>query len=203
MGLGQRARRGRRVSSVLTAMAIVLAACGGSGGSSADSTVTTGGQTDTQAPGESPDQSTTTITSPEPAGTDIPDPCALLTTDDLEAATGLTFDEGVFNQSLSSEYQSICDWTASGTDFATAQVLLAPDAGGAFETAKSGASSVFTLVDITIPGASDAYATEEGSISGMEVPGYFLQVSYLPPGPGTVLDATTDLATKAVAALGG
>ncbi|MGA7227589.1 MAG: hypothetical protein WBZ40_05565 [Acidimicrobiia bacterium] len=168
---------------------------------STDSTVTTAGQTETQTSNDSPEQ--TTSTTADTAASEIPDPCALLTVADLEAATGLTFGEGVFNESLSSDRQSICDWTASGSEFATAQVYLAPDAGGAFDTAKSGASGAFTLVDVDVPGASAAYATEEGSITGMQVPGFFLQVSYIPSGPGTVLDATTELAAKAVAALEG
>lgn len=179
---------------------LVCASCG-SGVDSTDSTVTTAGQTETQTSNDSPEQ--TTSTTADTAASEIPDPCALLTVADLEAATGLTFGEGVFNESLSSDRQSICDWTASGSEFATAQVYLAPDAGGAFDTAKSGASGAFTLVDVDVPGASAAYATEEGSITGMQVPGFFLQVSYIPSGPGTVLDATTELAAKAVAALEG
>jgi hypothetical protein len=49
---------------------------------------------------------------------------------------------------------------------------------------------------------SAAYATAEGSIIGMQVEGGYLQVSYIPTGPGTVLEETTQLATLAAANLG-
>ncbi|MGA7096116.1 MAG: hypothetical protein WB245_00955 [Acidimicrobiia bacterium] len=192
--------RARSVSTAAVALALICASCG-SGGESGDTTLTTVGQTETQTSSDSTEPTTTTVG--DVSASEIPDPCALLTPADLEAATGLTFGEGVFNESLSSDSQSICDWTSSGSEFATAQVYLAPDAGGVFDTAKNGAASAFTLVDIDVPGASAAYATEEGSISGMQVPGFYLQVSYIPSGPGNVLDATTELATEAVAALGG
>lgn len=192
-----------RIGRLSTAVVVVLAcaACGSSV-ESAGTTVTTAGQTETQTSGDTAEQTTTTTIGDAPAS-DIPDPCALLTTLDLEAATGLTFGEGVFNESLSGDSHSICDWITSGSEFATAQVYLAPDSGGIFDTAKSGASGAFTIVDIDVPGATAAYATEEGSIAGMQVPGYFLQVSYIPPGPGSVLDVTSELAAKAVTALGG
>jgi hypothetical protein len=188
------------VSTAVVALVLICTSCG-SGGESADTTLTTVGQTETQTSSDSTELTTTTVG--DVSTSEIPDPCALLTPADLEAATGLAFGEGVFNESLSNDSQSICDWTTSGSEFATAQVYLAPDSGGAFDTAKNGAAGAFTLVDIDVPGASAAYATEEGSISGMQVPGFYLQVSYIPSGPGNVLDATTELATEAVAALGG
>ena len=42
----------------------------------------------------------------------------------------------------------------------------------------------------------------EGSVIGMQVDGGYLQVSYVPNGPGTVLEETTQLATIAAANLG-
>lgn len=134
----------------------------------------------------------------QPAG--AIDPCSLLTTSDIEAATGLAFDDGTFNEQLSSDSQVICDWIAS-EEFATVQTLIVPD--DVFDSQRESAAEAFDVSDVSIAGADTAYATTEGSLIGMSVDGMFLQVAYIPTGPGEVLDATTQLATTAVANLGG
>lgn len=174
-------------------LACVVAACAGTGGEP--------GTTTTSAPDESQTSEPSTQTTDR--STDLSDPCAYLSASDLETVTGLSFAEGVFNESLSGDRQVICDWIASGSEFATAQILLIPGGADGFETARSGAESVFGLVDTDVPGAAEVYATEEGSIVGMVVGSDFVQVSYIPVGPGKVLDKTTQLAAIVVANLTG
>lgn len=161
----------------------MVAACsgGGSGGEA-------GGGTSTAAPG---DDTTTTADGAAPAiGID---PCALLTVSDLEAATGVAFAAGVYNESLSGDALWICDFVASGTEFATAQVLVVPD--GSLESARDGAEGALGgVIDVDVAGASAAFATPEGSIIGMQVGDRYVQVAYLPSGPGDVLAETTQLA---------
>jgi hypothetical protein len=60
--------------------------------------------TSTTAPSEE------TTTAPPGGGGDLPDPCSLLTLDDVMTATGVTFGEGVLNDELSGESQVVCDW---------------------------------------------------------------------------------------------
>jgi hypothetical protein len=76
----------------------------------------------------------------EADGADVPDLCSLLTTDDNDGATGVTFGEGAFNDTLSSAFQAICDWAATDDTFATVQTLIVPDTA-AFEGNRSSADS--------------------------------------------------------------
>ena len=185
----------RRRILVATVVAILAAACStGGDGASAEATTTTVGTTagdDTSttsaAAATEPEEETTTTVASGELGAD----CLLLTTEELQAATGVTFADGAPNADLSNEHQSICDWLSSGDVFATAQVLVSD---WPYQPSKEGSASAFTLVDVTVPGATQAYATEEGSVVGMEIGGRYVQVAYIPAGPGNVLDATTQLA---------
>ena len=168
---------------VATLVAALVLACGGSDDESTPASTSDGAAASTPAATES-----------SSSGDGDIDVCSLLTAADLDAATEQTWGEGVFNQSLSSDQQFICDWLAADGGFATAQVLVHPT-DATFEGNRGNAESIFGLAEApSIAGADDAYATAEGSIIGMKIAGRFLQVSYIPPDPGTVLEATTQLA---------
>jgi hypothetical protein len=187
----------------LLVTSILAAACGGGG---TEDTMKEGGLTTvaasapTTAAPETTESSEAPETSAGPTTSDLPDPCALLTAADIEAATGIPCGEGTFNADLSSEAVAICDWISNGDEFATAQTLIVagPEA---FDSSKETAADIYTLIDVEIPGAEQAYATEEGSLIAMFLKGYFLQVAFLPSGPGNVLEQTTKLATEAASNL--
>ena len=192
--------RSSRLTLVLAVVVLSVAACSSGTDASDDGSTTTtvedgsGGASTTEATTATTDEATTTA----PAGV-LPEDCLLLTPDDLEAATGVTFGDGTVNADLSNDRQIICDWVSTDLSaFAFAQVLIADFP---YEETKSGTGAVYTLVDVSIPGATKAYATEEGSIVGMEVGGLYVQVSYIPSDSSNVLDITTQLATEAVAAM--
>ena len=133
-------------------------------------------------------------------GSALGDPCALLTAADFRAASGLPFGEGAFNESFSAPERRICDWTSSDP-YATGQVLIAPGAG--FASSRQDIEEAFDekVVSLGVPGADDAYATSEGSIVAILVGDSFIQVSYIPPGPGNVTEITQVLAATAVSNL--
>ena len=85
--------------------------------------------------------------------TERPDPCSVWTVADLEAATGLTFTEGEYNETLSVNGQDICDWITTGDAFGNAQVLvLAP--GLDHDFLRSGTEiAAGPVTDLDIPGA--------------------------------------------------
>jgi hypothetical protein len=58
-----------------------------------------------------------------------------------------------------------------------------------------------TAVDVTVPGAQDAYAVAKGSILGMTVGDYFVQVGYMSTDGLDALGITSALAADAAAAL--
>ncbi|MDH3189793.1 MAG: DUF3558 domain-containing protein [Acidimicrobiia bacterium] len=184
-------------SKALIALCLMaITACGG-----ADSSTTTkGGDDQLSQTTTSADPGTTTPGETTTAGGDSVeiDPCSLLTVDDIEAATGQGFAQGTFNESFLSSDFAICDWVSTG-DFATVQVLVS--SLDSYDSQRASAGGALSVSDISIAGASDAYVAE-GSLIGMRVNGMFVQVSYLPPGPGDVTEATTQLAEVVVANLG-
>ena len=167
----------RRFSALL--VVILLTSCGSSDEPS-DAGNSDGNPVPTDSAGSTPTN----------AGLDV---CSLLTVADLEAATELTWGAGSFSESMSSEQQAVCDWTAT-SQYATAQVLVY-STDEFFEDNRTSAASVFGLGDPpTIAEADEVYATDEGSLIAMRLAGRFVQVSYIPPGPGNVLAETTALA---------
>lgn len=146
---------------------VALAACGGSEQPSADP-------------------------EPEPVAVDA---CPLLTPAQIYSATGLNWGAGTPNPSLSVSGRSVCDWYTEGGEYAAVQVMVVPDASS-FEANRSSANEVFGLAPggVSIAGVDEAYATAEGSLVAMRVGGLFVQVSYIPPGPGNVLSSAIALA---------
>jgi hypothetical protein len=138
-------------------------------------------------------QASETTTEVAPSGVGV-DPCSLLTSAEISATTGVEFGEGTINDSMTHDGQAVCDWVSTGSDFATAQVLIV--ASDVFDTNKSSAEEVFGLATdpVEVAGADRTYATAEGSIVAMDIGGEFVQVAYVPSGPGEVLDKTLALA---------
>ena len=175
------ARMRLMVLGVATIASLLLIGCGGFGDEPTPAATSVGG-------------TAATATEASSGGGGNIDVCALLTVADLEAATGLQWGEGVFNESLSSDQQLICDWTGTSGGFATAQVLVHPT-DRFFESNRSSAEDIFGLDQApSIRGAGDTYATGEGSIVGMKIGGRFVQVAYLTADSGNARDVTTQLA---------
>lgn len=202
------ALRRTAVRTLVVAAALALTACSGGGGTPAASDAGGSGSS-SAAMAESASSSGSASPSDGAMASDsasadagsasLPDPCSLLTAAEVSDVTGVAFGEGTYNEQLSAENRRICDWIASGSTFATAQVLITPLTEGGWEAAQSGTGQVSPVHDETVPGADRAFATQEGSIVAMDVHGLFVQVSYIPSGGGTVLQQTLALAAKAAA----
>jgi hypothetical protein len=192
------------MSKTLVALLLMMSmtACSSDGGGSSPSTqpakadaaaeTTLAGET-TLAPETTAAE---TSSGAEPSGLSI-DPCGLLTSAEITAATGTEFGEGTLNEAMTGEMQAVCDWLSTGSEFATAQVLVVNS--DVFDSNQSSAEEVFGLTTdpADVPGADRTYATAEGSIVAMDIGGIFLQVSYISAGTGNVLDATLELAAIA------
>lgn len=147
-------------------------------------------------PAEEPAEEPIEEPAAEPTGA-LPDPCGLLTTEEVASATGLPFGDGVFNDALSSDRMHVCDWL-SDDPFATAQVLLMR---GDIGTEQDSIESAFGEDVIMLDLADASFRTTDGSLVAMQVGELFVQVAYIPPGPGEVADITVALAEQAVARL--
>lgn len=184
----------RAITYVATVVLVALtAACSGGGdgddGATTDAAEATAATDATAAPDSGP----AAAEAEEPTA-DIPDPCSLLSTADLAEATGLTFGEGVYNENLSGDGRAICDWI-SDDPFANAQTLVFLN--GDYEGNRASAADVSgEPLEVQVTGAARAYQTPEGSIVAMEIGDLFVQVAYIPPGPGSVNAATLTLAEK-------
>jgi hypothetical protein len=191
--------------TLVVVAALALSACSGGGGTPAASDSASGGgeSSSAGAMSESASPSDSAMASESTSGdqgsADLPDPCSLLTAGEISDTTGVTFGEGTYNEQLSAADRRICDWISTGSEFATAQVLITPLTDAGWESAQSGTGQVSPVHDETVPGADRAFATEEGSIVAMDVHGLFVQVAYIPSGGGTVLPQTLALAAKAAA----
>jgi hypothetical protein len=145
------------------------------------------------SPSETPDangQTTPNVAGPDGA-TALPDPCALLTTAEVNAATGHTFPDGAINTTVTQDHLAACDWTASGAG--TVQVLVSDVQ--LFDSSRTTADQIYGVIDVTVPGMPRAYAVKDGFLIGMDAPGFFLQVSYITVDPN-VATITSQLAAN-------
>jgi hypothetical protein len=150
------------------------------------------GSTPTPAPGSSGTPGNTTGATKDDG---LPDPCSLLTGAEVDAATGLDFGEGAINAMVSQEFLKACDWVGPG-GVQTVQVLVT-NVDGSYDGNKTSAAGVYgSADDVTVAGATRAYAVKGGFLIGMDMDDVFLQVSYITTSP-KVAAATLDLAGKA------
>jgi hypothetical protein len=211
----------RRWSALIGAAVVVLASCGSDSpsGEPAESASPTSdpppvtvassdAPTTIAAPATEPTASEPVSTEPANDETDVeaadrPDPCSVWTAADIEAATGLAFGEGVYNEALSVSGQEICDWITTGDALANAQVLvLAPGLDHAF--LRSGTEvSAPPVTDLDITGAEAAHISGDGRILGIDLGGgVILQLAYIPPrGVTDTGDQLIQLANAAIANL--
>ncbi len=190
-----RHRRRARLTAALvlcTSVALILGGCSSEDDSSDSANTTTAPTGDASGNGSG---------DPEPSATSV-DPCSLLTVGDLQAATGIDFGEGTINDTMTNDASAVCDWTSSGDEFATAQVIVVQGGAENLDSQRDSANEVSATSDVEVTGADSAYRTEEGSIVGMAIGDDFVQVSYIPSGPGDVGDATLQLAETAAANYG-
>lgn len=130
-----------------------------------------------------------------------PTACSLLNQGAIEDATGVPVHKGEADAYQSDEEHSVCAWRPESGEFPVIQVYLSAGAEQVTtQRAEAGAGYGVPAVDVTIAGAQDAYAAGNGSLIGMVVGDYFVQVAIITPSTAGALDKTTALATAAAAA---
>lgn len=185
--------RGRLLASLLVAVGV--AACGGSDGAGT-----------TSPPGAGAENETTTTMAVDQNSTetsaDIPDPCLLLTPEDLEESTGLVFLDGVPSATRTNSVEAVCEWqTEETTDhFGVVQLVVS---SLDYEEMMDAASTVYDVQDIEVAGADRAFADVSGSPVGVDAGGLFLQVTYSGSDQDTIRPAASALAELAISTLGG
>ena len=125
----------------------------------------------------------------------LPDACALLSAGDIASVIDASYGEGVFNDQLSDAGQNICEWKSSDSPVKFIQVLV--KRGNADQIAGERASAEDFMgdsSDVSVVGGSKAYTVAGGSILGMGVDGYFVQVSNMSTSTDDVTVQTVALA---------
>jgi hypothetical protein len=184
----------RRTPALVLALGLLAVGCGGGG-------------SDQPVPAPVDDPSATSVDDPGSAGDDSPateadsdvafgvDPCTLLTTDQVAAATGATAQDGELAVDQSDENQAVCIWNTDAGTVAFVQVFL-NESSSAGQRATAEEALGVPAEDVEIPGATEAYAF--GGLVGAQVGEYFVQVTVIPDDP----EAGVTLAGQAVATLG-
>ncbi len=173
-----------RLLIVLVAIGLLASAC--SGDDDPPATVDTGTSLATATTNSS-------TTEPSGASSSDSDVCALLSSADLQEATGHQFGEGVFNEGLSVGGIEVCDWKASDAGFVTVTVAVVRG-NSAYEDDRDSQLDLLDLPDFFIAGTDDAYAAADGSLVGMRTGDLYARVTYIPDDYAGVLDATQQLA---------
>ncbi len=148
--------------------------------------------------------SDTAMSAPPAAGdtANVPDPCSLLTVDQISAAVGATVQPGKIDAKVSQGGQKACEWTGGAdSPYPFVQVLITPYGDQLDSQRQSAQDSLGDVADVTIPGATGAYSFASGSTIGMAVKGYFVQVSYNDTGVSDYATPAQQLATEVVAAI--
>jgi hypothetical protein len=183
----QPARRARRGAFAIATLALgaTLAACSPSTGSSGSASPT----------GMAP---TTSVAGGAVQNSSLPDPCHMLTNRQIKAAAGVDLQPGKENAQLSNADQRVCDWLPASGASPYVEILVTAATADTVATQRASAESAMgTATDVNVIGGENAYTVANGSIIGMGVADYFIQVTYF-TGDTTDVSSITQLLAKAV-----
>lgn len=114
----------------------------------------------------------------EAAALDLPDACSLITTAELEQITGIAFAEGEHFTEGETDVQSICDYYPVDGFFPFVQILVNTaytDLEAQRDAAVAGTGGA--AADVDVAGGEFGYTVDGGTILGVGIKGYFVQVS--------------------------
>ncbi len=136
------------------------------------------------------------------ATTAVPDPCSLLTTDQVSAAVGTAVQPGHIDDKVSGDGQMACVWSPGpDTPYPFVQVLVTPYGDQLDSQRQSAQDALGDVADVAIPGAEGAYSFASGSTIGMAIKGYFVQVAYNDTGVDDYATPAQELATEVAGAI--
>ncbi|WP_291379492.1 DUF3558 family protein [Demequina sp.] len=181
----------RRIAALFVgvSLAVSLSACGAD-----ESPGATSSDGDDSSALEQETAATEATSEPEDASGDLPDPCAWLSPSDLESAVGTTFGDGAINADLSTDFQNICEWSAADGSFLIVQVLVTEDAATVSTQRESAEDFLGETTDVSVEGATAAYTVAGGSILGMAMGDFFVQVAVMSTSTDDVTAQTVALA---------
>ncbi|WP_062381321.1 DUF3558 family protein [Demequina pelophila] len=168
------------VATALAATAL-LAACTPSS-TLDDSTTPSPGVSAEPTAGPTSDAATEVEAAPElPAG--VPDPCDLLTVEEIAEASGVTLEEGVVYGVVTNSQQAACLWRTPAEDSSTPRLQVTLSwSDASFDERRAIAEETFGEVeDGEIDGADAVFITGGGRSVSIEAGGYYAKISYIDP----------------------
>jgi hypothetical protein len=133
--------------------------------------------------------------------TPLPDSCTLLTTSQIKAAANVILSEGSPNTEMSRANQSVCEWRSAGDPAPFVQVLVSVGADSIAAERASAEASLGVSEEVGVVGGGSAYTVANGSVLGMRVGDYFVQVTYVTGDSADVRIVTAALAQDVAKAL--
>lgn len=132
---------------------------------------------------------------------ELPDPCTLLSAQEIADAVGLDFGDGLYNGFLSTETETICEWNAIGDAYASVQVTVrATDRDAAAERAWA-EEHYGPTVDATVAGIEGAFAAQDGTVVGLLADGMAVYVLHYTEAWEDLTAQTSTIAALVAAAL--
>lgn len=137
----------------------------------------------------------------EAVAPELRDPCTLITAAELTDVLGVEFSEGVYNGFLSTETETICEWNAAGEVYSSVQVTLRTTEGDAAAERAAAEQSYGATVDAVVPGATGAFAAQEGTVVGFVTDGLAVYVLHYTDVWEDLTDETAAIAALVAEAL--
>lgn len=125
---------------------------------------------------------------------DTPNPCTLITPEQLQEILVLQFDAGVPKPDYSNEEQSVCQWSRSDDDRQFIQIMVATGAERLQAERDDADGGTGTTADHEVSGADKAYYGMSGSLIGFALDDYFVHIANYTAAPGPRLETTTEVA---------
>ncbi len=125
---------------------------------------------------------------------DTPNPCTLITPEQLQEILILQFKDGAPKPDYSNDHQNVCQWNRTDAEGEFIQVLVATNVER-FEAEREevdGGTGVTAAH--TVPDADEAYYALGGSLIAFTVDGYFVNIANYTAAPGPRLETTTEVA---------
>ncbi len=132
---------------------------------------------------------------------ELPDPCGLLTLDQILTASETTVQHGTENAVVSNSTQRACDWKTADDRYPYVEVVIGADAGSISERRTAAERAMGASTDVTVPGGENAFSVANGGVLAMAVGEYFVQVAYVTGDKADVAIITATLAEDVAASI--
>ncbi len=166
----------RAVIAAAAALLLLATACSADGTGGVDPTGSAEAAGDETSPTEGASSAPGSLSARHGEG--LPDPCELITADEVSSLTGHRMGECVVETEMSNEFQTVATFSSLDDLWPVVQVLVSQGVGQAEVQRESAEEWLGVTEDIQIAGLTDSYSAIGLYVAG-DVGDLFLQVAWL------------------------